>query len=143
LTALGWYRSSWMCVAPKFCSASQAQSRRYRHLCRWALIWDVSATHSRSAICSKAHSAGVAEQSSPRSPVPDGPNALPRPRYTLPPAAHSARLLTYHLRALRRQLHISGPCMQRTRFCTPTWRDAVVTTGMADRDDSWHGRGMT
>lgn len=41
------------------------------------------------------------------------------------------------------QLHISGPCMQRTRFCTPTWRDTVVTTGMADRDDSWHGRGMT
>lgn len=97
LTALKWYHSSCLCVALKSLNASQEQSRQYCHSCRWALIWVVSATNSWYTICSKAHSTGVAEQSRPRLPVPDGPNALPRPRYTIPPAAHSAQLLTYYV----------------------------------------------
>lgn len=38
LAALRRYRSSWICVALRFCSASQVQSRRYRQSCRWTLI---------------------------------------------------------------------------------------------------------
>lgn len=64
-TALRGYRSSWLCVAPKFPDASQEQSRQYCDARRWALIWFVSTTNSSDAISSKAHSTGVAEQKAP------------------------------------------------------------------------------